>query len=92
MAADAIWTPSGVVPLNGGKKLDRVELRPAMIEWFRQFSDFAAHHQIGIHCARCGGDFTGRNADTDATFSSACGCREFIGQNREYLNRRSNRV
>lgn len=84
MASDAIWTPNGVVPVDG-KKIDQIRLRPQMIEWFRQFADFAAYHRIGIHCEHCGCDLVARCADSDATFSTTCGCREWIGANREYL-------
>lgn len=83
--ASVIWTPDGVKPVDGGKALTRIELRPGAIEWFRQAADFFAHHNLGLHCAECGADVTGKNADTDATFSAACGCREWVGQNRDYL-------
>lgn len=77
-----LHVPSWITPR------DRVELRPALIEWFRQFADFARHHQIGIHCGKCGGDFSGLNSDHDATFSTSCKCREFVGGNRDYLNQK----
>jgi hypothetical protein len=79
----ALWTPSGVVPLDG-RKLERVELKARMVEWFRQFADVAEHYQLGLHCGRCGTDLSGKNAETDAVFAVACGCREFIGANRDY--------
>lgn len=79
----AIWTPDGVVTL-GGTPLERVELRKGLAEWLRQFNDFAAHFGLGLHCAKCQKDVIGKNSDTDKTFSVACGCREFIGTNREY--------
>ncbi len=75
----------GTIALDGAKPMDRINLRPAMMEWLRQFSDFAANQNIGIHCVECGADIVGRNADTDAMFSVACGCREWVGGNREYL-------
>lgn len=83
--ASAIWTPDGVKPLDGGKVLTRVELRASLMEWFRQMADFAHSQDVGIHCSRCGADVTGKNSDTDATFAVACGCREWVGGNREYL-------
>lgn len=84
MAAEALWTPQGIVKVDG-KKLDRISLRPGLGEWMRQFSDFASAQRLGIHCSDCGADVVGRNSDSDATFSVACGCREWIFDNREYL-------
>lgn len=78
----AIWTPKGIV-MAGGKKPDRVELRPKLMEWFYQFTQFAEHFQIGLHCSKCGKDIIGKNSDTARTFSATCGCREFIGLNRD---------
>ena len=79
----ALWTPSGVVDLAGQTR-DLVELRPGLGEWFRQAADVFTHFQIGMHCAKCGADLIGKNADTDRVFSVVCRCREFVGQNREY--------
>jgi hypothetical protein len=79
----AIWTPDGVVDL-AGKRRDRVELRPGLTEWLAQFADFAAHFQLGLHCAKCGADLVGKNAVTDKTFAVVCNCREFVGANRDY--------
>lgn len=75
----------GTIPLDGGKPLRRIEMSPGRIEWFRQAADFFASENLGIHCAECGADLTGKNSDSDATFATACGCREWIGANREYL-------
>ncbi len=82
----AIWTPNGIVNLDGKPSTtrQRVELRPGLVEWLRQMNDFAAHFQLGLHCSKCGADVIGKNADTDRVFSAACGCREFVGLNREY--------
>ena|SRR5690349_5656799 len=81
----AIWTPQGIVDVAGQpSSREKVELRPGLTEWLRQFNDFAAHFQLGIHCGKCGADLVGRNADTDKVFVVACGCREFIGNNRDY--------
>jgi hypothetical protein len=79
----AIWTPDGLVTL-GGKKAERVELRSGVMEWLRQFSDVAAALHLGVHCAKCGADVIGKNADTDKVFSATCGCTEWVGQNRDY--------
>jgi hypothetical protein len=79
----AVWTPEGIVRLDG-KKPERVELSAGVMEWFRQFSDVAAHFKLGLHCAKCHGDITGKNGDLDKTFAVACNCREFVGKNREY--------
>lgn len=81
--SNALWTPDGMVTL-GGKKPERVELRKGVMEWLRQFSDVAAALGLGLHCARCKADLVGKNADSDRVFSVACGCREYIGENREY--------
>lgn len=78
-----IWTPDGPVSL-GGKKAERVELRSGVMEWFRQFADVASALHLGIHCAKCGADVIGKNADTDKVFSATCGCTEFVGVNRDY--------
>lgn len=82
----AIWTPDGVVQL-GGKKADRVELRPGVMEWLRQFADVAQALGLGLHCAKCKADLIGKNADSDARFTVMCECREFTGPNRDYLAR-----
>ena len=80
-----LFTPSGVVDLEGSTvNRHRVELRPGLMEWFRQANDVFAHFQLGLHCTKCGADITGKNADTDKTFVVVCGCREFIGGNRDY--------
>ena len=79
----AIWTPQGLVDVSGQQR-ERVEIRAGIAEFFRQFADVAAHFQLGLHCGKCGADLVGRNADTDKVFVVACGCREFIGNNRDY--------
>jgi hypothetical protein len=80
-----LFTPNGVVDLEGSTvNRHRVELRPGLMEFFRQLADFATHLQLGIHCAKCGADITGKNADVDKTFVVVCNCREFIGGNRDY--------
>lgn len=79
----AIWTPQGVKVL-GGKTLTRVEMRARQVEWWRQFADFAAFHKVHVVCDQCGAPLIGRNADSDAVFAVACGCREWIGANRDY--------
>lgn len=84
MAGSAIWTPQGVVPLDG-TSVDTIHLRPSMMEWFRQFHDFARSQNIGIHCANCGADIVGKCSDSDARFSATCGCRVWTGENRDYL-------
>ena len=82
---DAIWTPDGIVDLSGKpSSRDRVELRPGLVEWLAQFAEFAAHFKLGLHCAICKADLVGKNALTDRVFTVTCGCREFIGQNRDY--------
>lgn len=81
----AIWTPQGVVDLAGKpSSREKVELRPGLAEWLRQFQDFAQHFQLGLHCSKCKADLIGKNADTDRVFVVVCGCREFIGLNRDY--------
>lgn len=78
-----IWTPDGMQTI-GAKAPERVELRPAIMEWLRQFSDVAAALGLGVHCAKCGADLVGKNADSDRVFSVSCGCREFVGGNRDW--------
>lgn len=82
MSGKAIWTPDGIV--NLGKTVDRVELRKGVMEWLRQFSDVAAALGLGMHCSKCKADIVGKNADSDRVFSVTCGCREFVGENRDY--------
>lgn len=79
-----LWTPNGPVDLENTKKPDRVELRPGIMEWFRQASDVFTSLKIGMHCSICKADIVGKNADTDKVFSFSCGCRDFIGGNRDY--------
>lgn len=81
-----IWTPQGLVDLAGKKpaNMHRVELPPKLMEWFRQGFDFFTHFQIALVCRKCDGVFIGKNADTDKVFITTCGCREFIGANRDY--------
>ena len=83
METKALWTPDGVRVI-GAKQPARVEMRAGAVEWLRQFSDFAAALNLGLHCGRCGADVIGKNADSDKVFSATCGCREFIGPNRDY--------
>jgi hypothetical protein len=78
----AIWTPDGVKTF-GKAASARVELRPGVMEWMRQFADVASALNLGLHCGRCGADVVGKNADSDRVFSLACGCREFLGANRD---------
>lgn len=80
---NAIWTPGGLVALDGATR-DRVELKPTLMEWFRQFADFAEWQKIGMHCSKCKADIIGKNSDADATFTVACQCREWIGGNRDH--------
>lgn len=82
----AIWTPNGIVNLDGKPSTtrQRMELKPGIIEWARQFADVAKYLEWGIHCPKCGADIIGKNADTDRVFSVACGCREWVGANRDY--------
>jgi hypothetical protein len=79
-----LWTADGLKTITG-KAPARVEMKSTVIEWFRQFADVASHFNLGIHCAQCGNDVIGRNLDSDRTFSFTCGCREFIGRNRDYV-------
>lgn len=82
MSGKAIWTPDGVV--NLGATVERVELRKGIMEWLRQFSDVATALGLGMHCSKCKADIVGKNADSDRVFSVTCGCREFVGENRDY--------
>lgn len=79
----AIWTPDGVQVL-GGQQPERVELRAGVMEWLRQFADVAAALKLGVYCSQCGKDLTGRNSDHAKVYSVTCGCREFIGANRDW--------
>ena len=80
---DKLWTPDGVVDLDG-KRTERVELRAGVGEWIRQFSDVAAALGLGLHCSRCQGDIIGKNSDTAQVYAVVCNCREFIWPNRDY--------
>lgn len=78
-----IWTPDGMVTI-GEKQNERVELRPGVGEWLRQFQDVATALNLGLHCSLCDADIVGKNSDDDRVYSVACGCREFIWTNRDY--------
>lgn len=78
-----IWTPNGIKRLSG-RANDRVDLRPGLVEWLVQFEAFAKAFQLGLHCAKCGADVIGRNAETDRVYTASCGCRDFVGTNRDY--------
>ena len=82
-APNMIWTPSGPQSLDGSRR-SRVELKPALIEWLVQFSDFAEYYKLGLHCSECGSDLIGKNSESDKVFSAVCNCREFVGGNRDY--------
>lgn len=83
MPKNAIWTPEGMVTLDGPAP-SRVELKAGVMEWLRQFADVAQALGLGLHCGKCHADVIGKNADSDRVFSVACDCREFIGPNRDY--------
>jgi len=83
MPSQAIWTPDGVVDLDG-KKRERVELRAGLTEWFAQFEAVAQHFGLGLHCSRCKADVIGKNGSNDKMFSVSCECRDFVGSNRDY--------
>lgn len=80
----ALWTPDGFVSY-GEKTPDRIELHKNLIEWFYQFDAFATSQRIGIHCALCGADIIGKNVQDARVFTATCGCREWVGLNREYV-------
>ncbi len=74
----AIWTPDGV---KGPTNLTRVEVSGQHMGAFRDFAAFGRYYGLGLHCAKCGQDLVGKNADTDRVQAVICGCREFIGPN-----------
>lgn len=80
-------TATGLVGVSGDEStatpFARIELAPNAIEWFRQAQDVCRHFLLGIHCTRCRADLVGLNSDEDQVFSTACACREWIGNNRE---------
>lgn len=80
--SDVIFSPDGKI--LGSKAQERVELRPNVMEWLRQFADVAGSLKLGIHCGLCGADLVGKNADSDRVYSVSCGCRDFVGGNREH--------
>jgi hypothetical protein len=77
-----IFAPDGTIV--GSKASERVELRPGVGEWLRQFADVAEALRLGIHCAKCKADLVGKNSDTDRIMTVTCGCREFVWKNRDY--------
>lgn len=79
----AIWTPDGAHQI-GESTAERVELRPGVMEWLRQFADVAAALKLGLHCAKCKKDLIGRNADNDKSFTVLCECRQFVAENRDF--------
>ena len=78
-----MWTPDGIVSL-GGQQAQRVELSAGLVEWLCQLDPFCRKFGLGLHCSHCGGDLVGKNGSNDRTFSVSCGCREFVGPNRDY--------
>lgn len=83
-----IYAPDGIHRL-GASSRERVELRPGLVEWFRQWADVGAAFKLGVHCALCGQDIRGLNSDADRVFIMSCGCREFVGANRDRRPRAS---
>lgn len=84
IAEPIVKTNAGLAWVTG-RTVSKVELKPDAIEWFRQAQDVYGHFLLGLHCEKCHADFVGLNADSDPIFSTACACREFIGNNREYV-------
>ena len=84
-APNVLFTSDGIVNLDA-KRRERLERSAGLMEWFRQFSDFAAHEHLGIHCACCQKDLVAKNSDSDRLFSTACECREWVGRNRDYVH------
>ncbi len=77
-----IFSPDGQI--IGSKASARVELRPGVGEWARQFADVAEALRWGLHCAKCKCDITGKNSDTDRVMTISCGCTEWVWKNRDY--------
>ena len=77
-----IFSPDGQI--LGSKASERVELRPGVGEWLRQFADVAEALRLGIHCSKCKADLIGKNSDSDKVFTASCGCRDFVWKNRDY--------
>lgn len=77
-----LWTPDGQMRVSGDAT--RVELRPAVGEWLRQFADVAQSLGLGIHCAKCHGDVVGKNSDQAQVYGVSCGCRDFVWKNRDF--------
>ncbi len=78
-----LWGPDGFIALDG-KQPDRVELKPGVGEWLRQFADVSEHLQLGLVCSKCAAPLTGKNSDQADTYSVVCKCREFIWRNRDW--------
>ncbi len=83
IAQPVVKTPQGLAWVTG-HTVAKVGMGQNQIEWFRQAEDVYRHFELGIHCDRCHADLTGLNSDQDEVYSTACSCREFLGQNREY--------
>lgn len=79
-----IFQPDGTPIYTDGKKPERIELRPGLIEWFAQCALFAESQKIGLYCSVCKADIVGKNGEHDRVFTATCGCREWVGANREY--------
>jgi len=58
-----------------------VNVTPEEMATFAAVNKFLAPLGIGLHCAACGEDMRGANAETRNTFSVECGCREFKAAN-----------
>lgn len=84
-ARKVLFAPNGsIIDLESVRQNDRIELRAGLMEWLYQAGLVFKTMSLGIHCAKCGADLIGKNADTDKVFSATCGCREFVGPNRYY--------
>lgn len=82
-----LYTSDGIVNLDG-PRAERIELSAGIMEWFYQAGLVFKQLGIGMHCGSCGADITGKNSDGDRVFSVTCGCKEWVGPNRDYVEPR----
>lgn len=67
------WTPSTA--------REEVRLPSEYMQMLAVFAKTCAQIHLGLHCAQCGQDLGGKNADQDHRWMMECGCRTFFGAN-----------
>tara|TARA_R110000824_G_scaffold271377_4_gene459920 strand:- start:218 stop:445 length:228 start_codon:yes stop_codon:yes gene_type:complete len=64
-----------------GKSFPTVHLEEFEMRLLQATSDFLSKRGVGLHCAKCQGDFRGTNSELNDHFVVKCDCRELVGKN-----------